>query len=182
MISFRDKLINKLKNCPEGRAGWRDYENICTDILNHLFIPPLSDPIVQSRTESGIDIRDALYPNRCEHHKWKFIRDDYNAKYILFEFKNYSTSDGGNNIDKEVVNQVRNYLNERIGRIAFVCSKKEPTSSGIEARKQAYINDKKLIIFLNNNHLIEMLKRKNRHEEPADIIWTLIDKFNLYFG
>jgi hypothetical protein len=181
-LSHINKLISRLKECPEGKVGWKDYENICIDILNYLFVPPLKEPKIQSRTESGIDMRDALYPNRCEHPNWKFIRNDYDAKYILFEFKNYSTSDGGSAIDKDVVNQVRNYLKQTIGKIGFVCSKKEPSHSGLEARKQAYIDDKKLIIFLNNEQLMEMLMRKYRKEEPSDIILDLIDEFNLNFG
>lgn len=82
--------INRLKGCPEGSMGWKEYENICIEILNYLFVPPLKEPKIQSRTESGIDIRDAVYPNRGNHENWGFIRNDYDAKYIIFEFKNYS--------------------------------------------------------------------------------------------
>ena len=177
-----NKLSSELKDCPEGKEGWKDYENICINILNYLFVPPLKKPKIQSRTESGLDIRDALYPNRCDHPDWQFVRSDYDAKYVLVEFKNYSTNKEGSEIDKEVVNQVRNYLKQTIGRIALVCSKKKPNRSGIEAQKQAYIEDKKLILFINNEQLIEMLMRKYRNEEPSDIILDLIDEFNINFG
>jgi hypothetical protein len=56
-------MISKLIECPEGREGWKEYENICIEILNYLFVPPLKEPTIQSRTESGLDVRDALYPN-----------------------------------------------------------------------------------------------------------------------
>ena len=177
-----NRLKNRLMDCPKGRKGWKDYESICIEILNYLFVPPLKHPKIQPRTESGLDIRDALYPNRCDHPNWKVIRADYDAKYILFEFKNYGTEDGSSEIDKTVVNQVRNYLKQTIGRIGIVCSRKDPTSSAIEARKQAYIDDKKVILFLNDQHLIEMLMRKYRKEDPSDIIMDLIDEFNLNFG
>lgn len=177
-----NKMISNLKDCPEGKEGWKDYENICIEILNYLFVPPLKKPRIQSRTESGLDIRDALYPNRCDHIDWQIIRSDYDAKYILVEFKNYSTNKEGSEIDKEVVYQAKNYLKKTIGRIAFICSKKKPNGSGIEAQKQAFIEDNKLILFLNNEHLIEMLMRKYRTEEPLDIITDLIDEFNTKFG
>jgi HJR/Mrr/RecB family endonuclease len=177
-----NKMISNLKDCPEGKEGWKDYENICIDILNYLFVPPLIEPKIQSRTESGLDIRDALYPNRCDHTNWQIIRNDYDAKYILVEFKNYSTEKEGSEINKEVVNQARNYLKQTIGRIAFICSKKKPNNSGIEAQNQAFIEDNKLILFLSNEHLIEMLMRKYRNEEPLDIIIDLIDEFNIKFG
>jgi len=177
-----NNMSSDLKDCPEGKEGWKDYENICTKILNYLFVPPLKKPKIQSRTESGLEIRDALYPNRCDHPNWQIIRIDYDAKYVLVEFKNYSTNKYGSEINKEVVNQVKNYLKQTIGRIALVCSKKKPNSSGIEAQKQAYIEDKKLILFINNEHLIEMLMRKYRDEDPSDVILDLIDEFNLNFG
>lgn len=177
-----NRLVSRLKDYLEGQKGWKDYENICIDVLNYLFVPPLKHPKIQSRTESGLDIRDALYPNRCDHHNWKVIRTDYDAKYILFEFKNYRIEDGGSEIDKSVVNQVRNYLKQTIGRIGFVCSRKKPTSSAFEARRQSYIEEKKIILFLCDQHLIEMLMRKYRKEEPSDIIMDLIDEFNLNFG
>ncbi len=174
--------INRLKNCPEGKAGWKEYENICIDILNYLFVPPLKEPKIQSRTESGVDIRDAIYPNRGKHENWGFIRNDYDAKYIVFEFKNYSTSENGANIDKHVVNQVRYYLKPTIGRMGFLCSSKKPNNSAYEARKQAFNDDKKLILFLNNEHLIDMLMKKYRKIEPSNVIVDLIDDFNISFG
>jgi len=176
-----NNLISKLKDCPEGKKGWKDYENICIEILNYLFVPPLKEPRIQSRTESGLDVRDALYPNRSNHPNWQFIRGDYDAKYIVFEFKNYSTTDDTSGIDKIVVNQVRNYLKQTIGKIGFVCSKKHPNSSGLQEQREAFVEDKKLILFLNNEHLIEMLMKKYRKEEPSDIIVELIDEFNLNF-
>jgi hypothetical protein len=172
-------MISKLIECPEGREGWKEYENICIEILNYLFVPPLKEPTIQSRTESGLDVRDALYPNRGLSHNWKIIRDDFDAKSILIEFKNYSESE----INKEVVNQARNYLKKSlIGRIAFICSKKKPNSSGIEARKQAYNEDTKLILFLNNEDLIEMLIKKQKGEDPSDLILDMIDDFSYKFG
>jgi len=177
-----NKMILELKDCPEGKEGWKDYEDICIDILNYLFVPPLIKPTKQSRTESGLDIRDAIYPNRCDHIDWKLIRSDYDAKYILIEFKNYSTNKEGAKIDKDVVNQARNYLKPTIGRLAFICSKKKPNRSGIEAQKQVFNDDKKLILFLNNEDLIEMLMKKYRKEEPLDIITDLIDEFIIKIG
>lgn len=176
------KFIRRLDECPEGKEGWKEYENICIDILRYLFVPPLIKPRVQSRTESGIEIRDAIFPNRGNHDIWSLIRNDYDAKYIVFEFKNYSLNKTGADIDKCVVNQVKNYLTQTIGRLGFVCSKKEPSRSGYEARKLCYIEDKKLVIFLNNEHLKDMLFKKHRREDPADVIIDLIDEFNINFG
>ncbi|XPV70550.1 MAG: TIR domain-containing protein [Halarcobacter sp.] len=173
------KLIKRLDECPEGKEGWKIYEDICVDILNYLFVPPLGKPKIQSRRESGIDIRDAIYPNRNSNENWKFIRDDYDAKYIVFEFKNYSKN--GSEIDKSVLLQIDDYLKQTIGRFGIICSKKLPNQSGIEKRKDIFIEKNKLIIFLNNEHLREMLLRKYKNDDPSDVIIDLIDDFNLGF-
>jgi hypothetical protein len=172
-------LIKQLDNCPEGWKDWKRYEDICLEILTYLFVPPLGEPKIQSRRESGIDVRDAVFPNRNNNENWKFIRDDYDAKYIVFEFKNYSES--GSDIDKHVLLQIDDYLKKTIGRFGIICSKKKPNKSGFEKRKDIYIERNKLIIFLTNEDLKEMLLRKHKKMDPSDIIIDLIDDFNLKF-
>lgn len=173
------ELIKKLDNCPEGKDGWKTYEDICLEILQYLFVPPLGEPKIQSRRESGIDIRDAIFPNRNNNENWKFIRDDYDAKYIVFEFKNYSQD--GSEIDKQVLLQIDDYLKRTIGRFGIICSKKIPNKSGLEKRKDVYIENNKLILFLNNEDMKEMLLRKHKEMDPSDVIIDLIDEFNLKF-
>lgn len=101
-------LIQRLNECPVGRTGWRQYEDICTEILKFLFIPPLQEPQIQARTLSGIDIRDAIFPNRNSDQQsiWGQLRHELDARLILFEFKNYDSE----NIGSSEVDQIRNYL------------------------------------------------------------------------
>ncbi|PZR29150.1 MAG: hypothetical protein DI535_03810 [Citrobacter freundii] len=175
------QLLKKMDDCPEGTNGWKEYEDICIEILIHLFVPPLGEPKIQSRRESGIDIRDAIFPNRSSNNEnWKFIRDDYEARYIVFEFKNYA--ENGSEIDKHVLLQIGDYLKkDTIGRFGIICSRKAPNQSGLEKRKDIFIENKKLILFLNNGNLKEMLLRKYKNLDPSDVIIDLIDEFNLKF-
>lgn len=173
------ELIKKLDECPEGNEGWKEYEDICVEILKYIFVPPLENPKIQSRRENGIDIRDAIFPNRNSNENWKFIRDDYDAKYIVFEFKNYS--ENGSEIDKQVLLQIDDYLKKTIGRFGIICSKKTPNKSGLEKRKDVFIENNKLILFVSNEHLKEMLLRKHKKLDPSDVIIDLIDDFNLKF-
>jgi len=179
-LTAAQDMIQELEYCPEGLAGWKRYEDICIKILNHLFVPPLNTPKIQVRRESGIDIRDAIYPNRGLDDNWRFIREDYDAKYIVVEFKNYSKV--GNEIDKHTVLQIDDYLKKKtIGRFGIICSKKEPSHSALEKRKDVFTESNKLILFLNNHHLKDMILRKYNGLEPFDILSDLIDDFNLKF-
>lgn len=172
-------LIKRLDECPQDNSGWKEYENTCIEVLNYLFVPPLGEPKIQSRRESGIDVRDAIYPNRNTNENWRFIREDYEAKYIVFEFKNYS--DDGCDIDKQTVLQIDDYLKKTIGRFGIVCSRKEASKSGLEKRKEIFIEHNKLVLFLSNDHLKEMLLRTHKKMDPSDVIIDMIDDFNLKF-
>ena len=101
----------RLRNCPAGHAGWKDFEDACIDTLRFLFVPPLKEPVVQPRSYSGIDRRDAVFPNRNLHatNNWGHLFRELGARLVLVEFKNYDLT----GIGKDEVNQTRNYLTKR---------------------------------------------------------------------
>ncbi|MDZ8087831.1 MAG: hypothetical protein RMY16_20025 [Nostoc sp. DedQUE12b] len=115
-------FINRLDNCPAGQKGWREFEDMCVEILEFLFVPPLVRPIIQPRTYSGTNRRDAVFPNRNfdEKHSWGLLLRELEARLVLFEFKNYDATDIGH----EEVIQTDNYLTEPMGKLAImVCNK-----------------------------------------------------------
>jgi len=179
-LKITDQLIKDLEDCPEGKEGWKLYEEICTRILTYLFVPPLSNPKIQSRRENNIDIRDAVFPNRSNDENWRFLRENYDAKYIVAEFKNYATE--GSNIDKYSVLQLGDYLKPfTLGRFGILCSRKDPIESAVIKQKEYYSELQKLIIFVNDQKLKEMLLRKYKKLEPADVLFDLIDDFILNY-
>ena len=173
-------FIANLKSCPPGANGWKQFEDICIEILTFLFVPPLEVPKIQKRTHSGIDRKDAIFPNRNFNLKntWGKIYQELNARLILFEFKNYDISE----IGKDEVNQVRNYLTEPMGKIGILCCNKKPIESAYIKRNTIYSNsEKKVILFITKEHLIEMLYIKERDEDPADLIMDMIEIFYMEY-
>jgi len=63
-MSQVNDFIQNLDACPLGNDGWSQFEELCTDILTYLFVPPLNQPQRQGRTYSGVNRRDAIFPNR----------------------------------------------------------------------------------------------------------------------
>lgn len=170
-------LIGRLYSCPKGRAGWKDFEDVCIEILCYLFVPPLSHPKIQSRTYSGIDVRDAVFPNRNfdSSNIWGELLKELDARLILFEFKNYDKEEVG----KEEVDQARNYLTGPMGRLAIMCCNKPPDEPAHRRRNSIFSSEKKVILFLTPNHLKEMIFRKERGEDPADLIMDMVEEFYL---
>jgi hypothetical protein len=148
-------LESQLAACPRGKAGWARYEEICTGILATAFAPPLRPPRRQTRTLYGLERRDALFPLRGAPGAWEAIRREFDANFLLVEFKNYARKFG-----KEEVNQARNYLRTTIGRLAIVCSRVGPDDGALRMRNSIFAQERKMILFFGDAELAELLRRR----------------------
>lgn len=179
-MSREDTLKKALDDCPAGTAGWKKFEDACTDILTYLFVPPLEQPLVQAHTYSGVNRRDVVYPNRNidnpsnpAEKNWHLLYKELDARMVLFEFKNYDATDIGH----EEVIQSANYLTLPMGRLGVVVGSKLPNDSAHRQRNTIYSNHKKVILFMTREHLKEMLDIKARGEEPSNLIVDLLEEF-----
>lgn len=173
-------FIQRLDACPLGQGGWVQFEDLCSEILSYLFVPPLNPPTRQGRTYSGVNRRDAIMPNRnfvandaIETKNWHHLFLELNARMILFEFKNYDVTDIGH----EEVNQTRNYMTNPMGRLSIMICSKEPVESAHRQRNTVYSTEQKVILFINKEQLKEMLAMKENGEQPSDLIIDLVEKF-----
>jgi len=152
------KLISKLENCLTGIDHWREYEEICASIVNYLFQSSFRNfqTIIQARNENGLDIKDLIIPNRSTTPFWQEVRVDYNARNLVFEFKNYSKKIGKNQLV-----QTSNYLKKKTyGRFGIIFCRKGLSENGLEEQKELLRDDDKLIIVLEDEDLIAILKQK----------------------
>lgn len=168
-------LRQRLHVCPAGAAGWKQFEDACVDALRFLFVPPLTEPIIQARSYSGIDRRDAVFPNRNieARNNWGHLYRELQARMILFEFKNYNSED----IGKDETNQTRNYLTQPMGKLAIMCCRRSPNHAAHIKRNSVFSEEGKVILFLTTDLLIEMLFIKERGEDPSDLIMDLVERF-----
>ena len=179
-MSQVNDFIQKLDDCPLGQAGWSQFEELCTDIIKFLFVPPLNNPQRQGRTYSGVNRRDAIFPNpnitpsgEINSKNWHHLYVELDARMILFEYKNYDVTEIGH----EEVNQTRNYLTNPMGRFGIIICSKTPNDSAHRQRNTVYTNDRKVIIFINKIQLKEMLAMKERGENASDLIIDLVEQF-----
>lgn len=176
-MSQARNLIARLESCPAGISGWRQFEQVCLDVLRYLFVPPLAEPKVQPSTFSGIDRRDAVLPNRNfgANHNWGILLQELNARMVLFEFKNYDLTE----IGKDEVNQTSSYMREPMGRLAIMVCSQLPNRAAHVRRNTIFSSEKKVILFVTKDHLKEMILLKERGEEPSDVIIDLVEWFYL---
>jgi len=176
-MNLAAKFRRRLSECPPGKAGWKKFEDICIDVLRYLFVPPLNDPILQPKSYSGIDRRDAVFPNRNIEpmNNWGHLYKELGARMILFEFKNYDIEE----IGKEETNQTRNYMKKTMGRLGIMCCNRQPNAAAHVKRNTVFTEDGKVILFLTVEHLKEMIHIKERGEDPSDLIMDLLEQFYL---
>jgi hypothetical protein len=168
------ELLDQLDSCPKGIAGWRAYEDVVTAILRFLFVPPLTEPTIQARSFSGIDRRDAVFGNRqmTPDSTWGQLRLELDARMPLFEFKNFEGEVG-----KDEVDQTRNYLTGTLGRLGIVCSRTPPSHQARLRRNHVYTQERKVILFLTDENLREMLRMKESGTDPAHFLMDLVEAF-----
>ncbi len=77
------ELISRLETLPPGRETFRQFEDLCIEILNYAFFPQLGVPAVQSRSEDGLDIRDAVFPITSDHAFWQEIKRTCSTRFMV---------------------------------------------------------------------------------------------------
>lgn len=169
-------LMDRLSSCHAGKESWREYEDICTSILTECFVPPLKAPRPQARTWTGLERRDALFSLRGIEGGWQQIRDEFGSNFMLCEFKNYSDRFG-----KDEVNQTRNYLKQTIGRLGIIFSRNGPDTGARKMRNSVFAEEKKVILFFEDEQLKELLRFKCANQQPLDLIQDAIDDFYISY-
>jgi hypothetical protein len=167
------ELIERLGNLSCGKETWKEYESVCIDILNYLFLPPLKVPKVQSRSEEGLDRRDAVYPIGNGHSFWDELKRDSHSRFVVAEFKNYC--DAPSQIEVESIQQ---YLFVKAKRMfGLLCSRHRPGQSALKARRRAWMEFDKLIVFISDDDIIDMLNMKGIGEDPTEVIDSQLEEF-----
>jgi len=159
------ELIARLESLPPGRDSWRDFEELCVEILTYALFPQLGVPAVQSRSEDGLDIRDAVFPISKPDSFWEEIKQTCSSRFMVAEFKNYTES-----IGQREVESIQQYLYIKARRMfGVLCTRKQPAESAILARRRAWIETDKLIVICSDDELKDLIRARSYGERPTDV-------------
>ncbi len=143
----------QLLRCPPGKKSWRSYEDICFRILRFVFVPPFRQIMPQVRNADGHEVRDAVLPNNHYQGFWAAIRDEFQSRHIVCEFKNSEAQVGKNSL-----NQLRIYLSKpTIGRFGLMFVRKPSNKSLKKAQRDAYEQDRTLTLILDDKKVVDLL-------------------------
>lgn len=168
------QLIGQLVNCPKGKSGWSRYQENCGGILEYLFVPPLRKPISQSRSESGVHIRDFILQIPVDLGGfWGYCQMKHDSVGLVAECKDYTDQIDGNDV---VI--TAKYLHERrSGNFGILLCRENPSVGAIKEAGRIWRESGKLIVMLTDEDLIDMIKLKENKDEPEKIIERKIFDF-----
>ena len=172
-LAQADILKNKLQTIKYGRNDWRNYEQICIDILKYLFGEVLNGWHEQRTTSNRYNRYDLICRIYGKDGLWDFIVNGLNSRYVLFEFKNYRKG-----ISQNEIFTTERYLFRKAKRTTcFIISRLKEQASALEARQGVLREQGKLIINLVDHDLLEMLEMRKNGDDPSDYLFDIIDDF-----
>jgi len=158
------KIILKL---PLGKIDNADkeYENNLCPLLASMLYPELDFAQPQSRTESGILIRDLIFYNNTSHPLLKEIYQKFDSKQIVFELKNVQK------IDTDHVDQLNRYLSNEFGSFGVIFTRNKPPKNVFRNTISLWSGQRKCILILDDTDLEAMCQvYENKQRKPIDVI------------
>ncbi len=173
--SRSQRFIDNLNSIKPGKSDCYSYQKLIANIMEHLFTPPLGKPRYELADKTKTNRRDITMPNYAENGFWRHLREGNFADYIVIDAKNLSKS-----IEKRDVLQVSNYLKKfGAGLFGMIISRNKPHQNAIHTQREHWIADNKLIIFLQDEDIIQMLTMKDGAGKPEEVIRQKIEDFRL---
>ena len=177
MVDKSASLIERLNSHNCGKRGFRGFEEICIDILTYLFEDVLCEIKPQEYSNKEIFRFDAVARIKSGDKSdfWSIVENNYNSRFILFEFKNY----------KELIGQTQIFTTEKylydkaLRRVGIVISRNGANENALWAAKGCLRENGKLILNLCDSDLISMLKIKAKGEDPSDYLMKVLEELLL---
>lgn len=177
----KSDLLCRFNKIPRGEKGWRQYEDLCFDIIRYLFMDDLfiSEKSRQEITEDGLNRFD--YVCRVKKHSedgfWEMIDGKLNSRYVVFEFKNYSEK-----ISQGQIYTTEKYLyGKSLRTVAFIFSREGVDENAEKAIRGIVRETGKLIISITDKDLKEMIEKKESGEHEV-VLYEKLDDFFIRLG
>jgi hypothetical protein len=166
VISAKRKLSEILK-LPSGKTenADRKYEDAICQLMASLLYPHLDFAAEQSRTDSGINIRDAIFYNNRSHEFLKEIFDDYDSQQIVMELKNVRA------LERQHINQLNRYMTDTLGRFGILVTRVEPPKPRRQNLVDLWSGQRRAIITLTDEDVSQMVELfESKQRVPLDVV------------
>lgn len=161
------RKVTSLLALPTGTTNNADkkFEDLIAQLLASMLFPHLDFAAEQSRTESGVLIRDLVFYNNRSVDFMHDIYKDYGSRQIVMEIKNVRA------VEREHINQLNRYLANEFGRFGILVTRKPLPKPMFKNTIDLWAGQRRCIIALNDQDIQMMLDiYESKQRQPIDVI------------
>ncbi|MGH9504611.1 MAG: hypothetical protein ACRD20_17295 [Terriglobales bacterium] len=166
-ITSAKSSLKVIKELPTGLKEENDkkYERELSRLLASTFYPQLDFAKSQSRTESGVLIRDLIFYNNRSHEFLDEIFQKYDCRQIVMEMKNVPELSGSH------LNQLNRYMTEQFGRFGLILTRRFPLPKVFRNTIDLWAGQRRCILILDDYDLEQIVTLyESRQRDPLDVL------------
>lgn len=166
VLSAKRKLATII-GLPSGKTDGADrkYEDLVCQLMASLLYPHLDFAAEQSRTDSGVAIRDLVFYNNRSVDFLKDIHESFNSRQIVMELKNVCA------VERMHINQLNRYLTNEFGGFGIFVTRNPLPRAMHKNTVDLWAGQRKCIIALTDTDLslmVDVFESKQR--DPIEVI------------
>jgi len=166
-VTSAKRKISTIVKLPSGKTDNADkkYEDNVCQLMASLVYPHLDFAEEQSRTESGVQIRDLIFYNNRSYDFLKDIYDSYECTQVVMELKNVKE------LKQEHILQLNRYLKEQFGRFGIIITRNPAPKKVVKNIIDLWSAHRKCILVLDDSDLkmmTQVFDSKQRY--PFEVI------------
>lgn len=165
-------IATEIEKIPTGKSGAGAFEKKCTEALKYIFAEDLAAWHMQEMSDTSMNRYDLIARISSDEDFWRCLVRDFRARYVIFEFKNYTEQ-----ITQKEIYTTEKYLYPAAMRAAaIVISRQGADENALSAARGALRESGKLIINLTIADVRSMLESRDRGESGADVLVEHLDR------
>jgi len=166
IVSAKRKLA-AIKKLPTGKGDNADrkFEDLVCQLMASLMYPHLDFAAEQSRTDSGVLIRDLIFYNNRSREFLKEVFDDYGSRQLVMELKNVRS------IEREHINQLNRYLSDDLGKFGVLITRNELSKARFRNTIDLWSGQRRCIVTVTDIDLEQMVEIfESKQRLPIDVL------------
>jgi len=166
VLSAKKKLAAILR-LPSGKTDGADrkYEDLVCQLMASLLYPHLDFAAEQSRTDSGVAIRDLVFYNNRSVDFLSDIHESFGSRQIVMELKNVRA------IERMHINQLNRYLSNEFGSFGIFATRNPLPRAMFKNTIDLWAGQRRCLIALTDSDLSLMVDVfESRQRDPIEVV------------
>jgi len=166
-IASAKTSLKTIQALPTGTKEENDlkYERELSRLLASAFYPQLDFAKAQSRTESGVLIRDLIFYNNRSHEFLAELFEKYDCRQIVMEMKNV------NELYGEHINQLNRYMTDQFGKFGVILTRRMPLPKVFRNTIDLWAGQRRCILILDDYDLEQIVTLyESKQRDPLDVL------------